>query len=126
MYDVRLVAQNAFGSDTVRQRVAVATTCLPSYCPGVASGGSTDAKAYFTRLQFAGVDNLDARGAGVGYRDYTALVATVQAGQTYPFRAESLPWRFAGLGPWNAVEVWIDYNQDGQFGASERVGPLTQ
>lgn len=31
VYEVRLVAQNAFGRDTARQRVAVASAC-PSYC----------------------------------------------------------------------------------------------
>lgn len=125
VYEVRLVAQNAFGRDTARQRVAVATNC-PSYCTGVANGGTNDAPAYFTRFQFATLDNTDFRGTGVGYRDYTARYATVQAGQTYQLRAESLPWQFSSNGPWAAVEVWIDYNQDGQFDESEHTGPLVQ
>ena len=125
VYEVRLVAQNAFGSDTARQRVAVATNC-PSYCTGVASGGTNDSPAYFTRFQFATLDNTNSRGPGVGYRDYTARYTTVQAGQTYQLRAESLPWQFSSNGPWAAVEVWIDYNQDGQFDESEHTGPLVQ
>jgi PKD repeat protein len=125
MYQVRLVAQNAFGRDTVWQRVAVASAC-PSYCAAGGTGGYVDYPAYFTRLQFAGIDNGVFRGPGVGYRDFTAQHATVQAGQIYPFRAESLPWHFSSAGPWNAVEVWIDANQDGQFVPSERTGPLTQ
>ena len=124
-YEVRLVAQNAFGRDTARQWVAVATNC-PSYCTGVASGGTNDAPAYFTRFQFANLDNSDTRGTGVGYRDYTARYATVQAGQTYQLRAESRPWQFSSNGPWAAVEVWVDYNQDGQFDESEHTGPLVQ
>ncbi len=125
LYEVRLVAQNAFGRDTVRQRLAVATNC-PSYCSGVASGGTNDSPAYFTRFHFATLDNTDFRGPGVGYRDYTARYTTVQAGQTYQLRAESLPWQFSSNGPWAAVEVWIDYNQDGQFAESEHTGPLVQ
>lgn len=125
VYEVRLVAQNAFGRDTARQRVAVATNC-PSYCTGVAGGGTNDHPAYFTRFQFATLDNTDFRGAGVGYRDYTARYTTVQAGQTYQLRAESLPWQFSSNGPWAAVEVWIDYNQDGQFDESERTSAPAQ
>jgi PKD repeat protein len=125
MYEVRLVAQNAFGRDTARQRVAAAAAC-PSYCAAGGNGGYNDYPAYFTRLQFAGIDNSVFRGPYVGYRDFTAQYATVQAGQVYPFRAESLPWLFSSAGPWNAVEVWIDANQDGQFVPAERTGPLTQ
>ena len=125
VYEVRLVAQNAFGRDTARQRVAVATNCS-SYCTGVADGGTNDAPAYFTRFQFATLDNTDNRGPGVGYRDYTARHTTVQAGQTYALRTESLPWQFSSNGPWAAVEVMIDFNQDGQFSASERTSPSVQ
>lgn len=125
VYEVRLVAQNAFGRDTARQRVAVATAC-PSYCPAVPDGGSSLRPAYFTRFQFANLDNTAFRGPGVGYRDFTAQVATVQAGQTYTLRAESLPYSFGGAGPWNALEVWIDFDQDGIFSQAEHVGPFTQ
>ena len=124
VYEVQLIGQNAFGRDTARQRVAVATAC-PSYCTA-GGGSSSSAPAYFTRFQFANLDNADVRGPGVGYRDFTARYATVQAGQTYAVRAESLPWIFSGPGPWVAVDVWIDYNQDGEFGPSEQVGPLPQ
>ncbi len=124
VYEVQLIAQNAFGRDTARQRVAVATAC-PSYC--TAGGGSSSAgPAYFTRFQFANLDNTDFRGPGVGYRDFTARYATVQSDQTYTVRTESLPWTFAGSGPWVAVEVWIDYNQDGEFGPSEQFSSQPQ
>ncbi len=125
VYEVQLIAQNAFGRDTARQRVAVASAC-PSYCVAEGLGGGSDAPAYFTRFQFANLNNADFRGPGVGYRDFTTRYATVQAGQTYAVRAESRPWIFAGPGPWVAVEVWIDYNQDGEFGPSEQVGSQPQ
>lgn len=124
VYEVQLVAQNAFGRDTARQRVAVATAC-PSYCTA-GGGNSSSGPAYFTHFQFANLDNADFRSPGVGYRDFTARYATVQAGQTYAVQAESLPWIFAGPGPWVAVEVWIDYNQDGEFGPSEQVSSQPQ
>ena len=124
-YPVRLVVQNAFGRDTARQRVAVATAC-PPYCTASGYGGTLDAPAYFTSFQVASIDNPDARGPGVGYRDFTSRYATVQAGQTYPVRATSLPCAFCASGPWAAVEIWVDFNQDGQFSPSELTGPLTQ
>ena len=126
VYDVRLVALNAFGRDTARQQVAVAAACPAAYCPAVASGGTLDYPAYFTRFQFADLDNADFRGPGVGYFDYRTRYATVQAGQTYAAQGTSLPWQFSGGGPWNAVEIFIDYNQDGQFEDAERTGPVVQ
>jgi PKD repeat protein len=120
VYPTKLVAQNAFGSDSVTHRIAATTSCL-SYCALSGSGGTADKPAYVTRLQLADLDNTDYRGLGIGYWDYTAKTATVQAGQTYPLRTESLPWSFAGAGPWLALDIWIDFNQDGQFSAAERI-----
>lgn len=120
VYEVRLVAQNALGRDTLQQRVAVARAC-PNYCRAQANGGTTSSPAYFTRLQFADLDNVDPRGPGVAYRDFTARYATVVAGQRYTYRATFPPWSFSGSGPWVAVDMWIDYNQDGEFGPSEQV-----
>lgn len=125
VYTVRLVAQNAFGRDTARQRVAVAPAC-PTYCAAAGYGGTANAPAYFTGFQVAGLNNTDPRSPGVGYRDFTARYATVQAGQSYPVQATALPWPFSPTVPLAAVEIWVDFNQDGQFSASELTGPLTR
>ncbi len=125
VYELRLVAQNAFGRDTIRQRVAVATACS-TYCQATPNGGTNLAPAYFTRFQFADLDNADPRILGVGYRDFTDRIANVQAGQAYQLRAESLPYPNSSNGPWNAVVILIDYNQDGVFSESERTRSSTQ
>jgi PKD repeat protein len=123
-YELTLVGSNAFGTDTLRRTVVVAP--CPGYCPADGYGGNVDSPSYFTRVQVASLDNADARGPGVGYRDYTARYTEMQQGQTYTLRAESLPWQFSGNGPWVRVTAWIDYNQDGVFEIAERVGQVSQ
>ena len=62
----------------------------------------------------------------MGYRDFTDRFANVQAGQTYQLRAESLPYPNSSNGPWNAVVILIDYDQDGVFSESERTRSSVQ
>lgn len=124
VFEVTLVAHNAFGADTTRRTVVVAQNC-PSYCTASGFGGNAGAPASLTRLQLAGLDNADPRALGVGYRDFTARYAELQQGQSYTLRAESLPFTFSGNGPWLRVSAWIDFNQDGNFADSERVGQVT-
>ncbi|MBF9144203.1 GEVED domain-containing protein [Hymenobacter properus] len=118
VYDLTLVARNAFGTDTLRRTVNVASAC-PPYCVADGYGGSNSAPAYFTRVLFAGLDNNDPRSPGVSYRDYTSRYAELQQGQVYSIRTEFLPWTFSGNGPWVYVNAWIDFNQDGNFTANE-------
>lgn len=117
-YQVRLVAQNAFGRDTVRLQVAVAATC-PTYCITTPTGNTSYQPTYLTRLKFADIDNIAPRSWGTTYYDYTGQVATVVAGQSYSLQAEAPAWSFPNVGPWCAVDVYLDTNQDGQFGPSE-------
>lgn len=125
LYEITLVATNAFGNDTARHTVAVAGNC-PGYCLAEGRGGSTGAAAYFTRVQVGALDNADVRQAGVGYRDFTSRYTELRQGQSYPVRIESPAWLFAGNGPWTRITAWIDYNQNGVFEASERLGRFTQ
>ena len=125
VYNMTLVATNAFGSDTARRTVAVAGNC-PGYCVAEGRGGSQGSPAYFTRVQVGTLDNADVRQPGVGYRDFTARYAELRQGQSYPIRIESPAWSFAGNGPWARVTGWIDYNQNGVFEASERLGRFTR
>jgi PKD repeat protein len=122
-YEITLVVRNAFGADTLRQSVVVASNC-PTYCAGGGNGGSSSAPAYFTRVQVGSLDNTDVRLPGVGYRDYTNRFVALQQGQTYPLRTESRAWTFSGNGPWVKVTAWLDANQDGNFSAAERLPPV--
>ncbi len=123
VYSVQLVAHSPAHTDTTTHQVVVAAAC-PTYCTAAGLGGSASAPIYFTRVQLADLDNTDVRSYGMGYRDFTARATELQQGQAYTLRAESLPWYFAGSGPWMRVTAWIDYNQDGNFAKSERLGQV--
>ena len=125
LYEIMLVATNAFGSDTARHTVAAAAGC-PGYCVADGRGGSLSSPAYFSRVQVGTLDNTDVRQPGVGYRDFTARYTELRQGQSYPVRIESPAWIFAGNGPWARITGWIDYNQNGVFEASERLGRFTR
>ncbi|MBT9395074.1 PKD domain-containing protein [Hymenobacter sp. NST-14] len=119
-YDVRMIAENAFGRDTTWRPVVVAEAC-PAYC--TPSGlSNSDSPAYFTRVSLGTLNNTAFRGAGRGYFDFTAQHTALQAGRTYNFQAESLPFSFAGPGPWVNVTIWLDANQDGFFTRAEILG----
>lgn len=51
-----------------------------------------------------------------GYSDYTNLQTTLQAGSTYVLSVSS------GTGFPHNFAAWVDYDQDGQFSAGERIG----
>jgi hypothetical protein len=51
-----------------------------------------------------------------GYSDYTNLQTTLQAGSTYVLSISS------GTGFPHNFAAWVDYDQDGQFSAEERIG----
>lgn len=123
VYPVRLVAYSSAHTDTTTHQVVVAAAC-PTYCTAAGLGGSASGPVYFTRVQLADLDNTDVRSYGTGYRDFTARATELQQGQVYTLRAESLPWYFAGSGPWMRVTAWIDYNQDGNFAKTERLGQV--
>lgn len=124
VYTLRLVAYSPTQADSTQREIAVATAC-PTYCTAGGWGGNEDSPLYFMRVKVADMDNQDNRGPRVGYRDFTRYVATVRQGQTVPVHTESRPFSSGGSGPWTQSVVWIDYNQDGQFGPSEQAGHYT-
>ncbi|GAB3637860.1 hypothetical protein GCM10027422_34500 [Hymenobacter arcticus] len=124
VYTLRLLAYSPTQIDSTQREVAVAAAC-PAYCTAGGWGGNEDSPLHFTRVKVADVDNKEYRAPRVGYRDFTRYVATVRQGQTVSVLTESLPFSSGGLGPWTQSVVWIDYNQDGQFGPSEQAGHYT-
>ena len=62
------------------------------------------------------VSDLDNDSACEGYADFTAMVATLEPGNSYDFTVTT------GYGDQN-VRVWIDFNDDGTFDNSETVVP---
>ncbi|MBK7270033.1 MAG: hypothetical protein IPI07_11160 [Flavobacteriales bacterium] len=93
--------------------VVLATSAnAQSYCP---SDGGSGNVFNLQRVQFVGIDNSS--GDNNGYADFTAISATVQAGNAYSISLDGagvffLPKRF---------RAWMDWDQNGVFSASELV-----
>ena len=83
-----------------------------TYCP---SDGGSGNVFNIARVQFAGIDN--ASGDNNGYGDFTALTATVDAGTSYGITVDPTGPFFLRY-RWR---TWIDWNNDGAFGAGELV-----
>ncbi len=90
---------------------AITATCVPtapSYCD--ASGGCDE---YISNVSFGEINNASVCD---GYADYTSLSASVEVGASYPISIEN------GNGySSDDCGVWIDWNQDLLFDASEKV-----
>src|SRR5690554_4704103 len=91
--------------------VATFTTIEPSiYCIPVLDCTDNDA---ITNVTFQEIDNTTTCSPS-GYGDYTAMVATVQSGGTFPMSVT------VGDG-WNveSASVWIDFDNNGSFDENE-------
>ncbi|WNJ21190.1 GEVED domain-containing protein [Pontibacter sp. G13] len=87
--------------------------CVPSYSTGTAFGDSIVSFSVNTI-----VGNYP--GSSTGYNDYTLNdTTTLQRGQTYTATIVNNPTYTSG------VSVWIDYNNDSTFDASELLGSVT-
>lgn len=123
-YPVRLVAHNAFGSDTAWQYVAVNAGC-PGYCPALGRGGDPDVPLYFDRVQLGSIDNSTMRTYRQGYFDFTAWSTQLEPQGRYVLRLNSS--RFSWPNTWEPdteVGAWIDFNQNGTFDGNELIGRL--
>ena len=109
IYNVKLVACNSFGCDSITIAVAISNVggplpaiCEPSttaYCCGLG----------ITRVVFNSINNFSSDGIS-GYSDYSCTTSTsVTSGSTYPIQITT------GTGYNENVEVYIDYNNNGSF-----------
>ena len=96
--------------------VQVGMTTLCNYCIPVNSTGCTSGDE-ITNVTFVSINNTTGCSGTGGYNDYTAMTANVNAGASYPVSIST------GTGNINeeGVAVWIDFNQDGVFDATELV-----
>lgn len=86
------------------------------YC---ATQGNSVADEYISRVQLNTLDNFDASSPGIGYTDYTGLAPTdLTAGTSYTVFVTKF---WTGTIYPEGIAVWIDYDQDEVFAASERV-----
>ena len=110
-YDVKLVAGNSFGQDSI---IRSNYFFVINYCRPIVASLSGDVG--ISRVQLQGIDQESSIGS-VTYTDYTAGDAAVlKTGEYYHIMLERQSAN-------NAIQraVWIDYNQDGDFEVTERV-----
>ncbi|MBC8047565.1 MAG: T9SS type A sorting domain-containing protein [Fimbriimonadaceae bacterium] len=89
---------------------SVAQYCTPAYATGAAEGD------YIDRVVLGTIDNTTGDDGGLDYVDYTALSTDLTAGTEYSITVY-------GAADWpEAIEVWIDYDQDETFESTESIG----
>ncbi|MBN8622758.1 MAG: T9SS type A sorting domain-containing protein [Flavobacteriales bacterium] len=97
------------------KKIATASTLAPAkfplaYCTPALDCTDGD---LITNVTIGTINNTSTCGAN-GYSDYTAITTNVQAGQTYPISVTvGTGWAYEN------VSVWIDYNKNETFEASE-------
>lgn len=80
------------------------------YCPLEATNTTDE---WITNVTFAGINNTS---ASTTYSDFTTVLGSVQQGVSYPFSST-----ISQTGTYTeTVVVWIDWNQDQTFDATER------
>lgn len=89
------------------------TYASAQYC--TSAGGDPSAE-FISRVQLNTLDNTSATAPVTGYTDFTGVTPTdLEISTSYTITITKF-WPAGGGGPYNeAVGVWIDYNQDGDF-----------
>lgn len=119
-YYWKVVAKNIYGDAIDCTTWSFTTGSAINYCKPVTTSGCTDGDV-IARVQLNTLDNNSGTGCpsgALGYSDYTtnpSLTTTLQAGSSY----QCTVW--AGQYT-EGYAAWIDYNDDGVFDASERIG----
>jgi hypothetical protein len=109
-YEVQV--SSVCGSQGPFSASATFSTLAVNYC---VAATVTAANLYISKVQVANINNIT---AGSTYTDYTinpALQINLVKGTNYPITINS------NIAAYNTAMVFIDYNKDGVFAASERV-----
>lgn len=118
LYTVTLVATNAYGNGTeVKTNYINATTytyCIPPYTTGTSSGD------YITLVQLGTINNATGASASPYYNYYSSISTDLTPGSAYTITLS--PGTYSSG---NYIAVWIDYNQNGVFDASEKLGTIS-
>jgi len=115
-YTVSLTAQNSFGTDDTVMVDVVTVDLSQALTPACAVNTISYCCGYgLTSVNLAGMIN-NSTNASVGYEDYTCgSELTVAEGESFTFFANT------GLDNPQDVAVFIDFDNSGTFGISERV-----
>lgn len=95
---------------------------LPAYCTPVFTAYSSCVGGNVVQVNFASINNTVACLSGGGYRDYSNSMpaASVSSGKPYPVSVTIGTPSYRG-----GAAIWIDYDRNGTFDASEQVQAWT-
>jgi len=115
-YRLQVICTN--GPDTAYSNAVQVnvTPFLNCYCT---SGATATTYGHIKRVQLNTIDNTSPSGCGQQYTDFTSIQTNLIEGLTYPL---SLSLENCSFGTYNyGTRVWIDFNQNGLFDATELV-----
>ena len=114
-------AKQNFSTCSFTVTIKVNNVVATAYC---ASKGSLPWSEWISGVQFAGINNSSSK---EGYGDFTSQVATVKPGTSYPITVTpSFSWAADPSNTGLVWNVWIDYNNNKVFDASELVASGTR
>ena len=116
-YSIKLIATNAFGSDTIEKPNYITVTAVTgmalSNC--IPPSNATCCQYGIQQVTFAGINQIS-EAATEGNRDFTCTtIGSAIVGTQQPISIIN-----SGQNPEN-VEVWMDWNNDGLFAENESV-----
>jgi PKD repeat protein len=118
MYSVTLIATNANGSDSEIKtnyiNVIPYTYCTPTYTTGTSSGD------YISLVQLGTINNATGASSTPFYTYYSSLSTNLTPGVSYTITLS--PGTYSSG---NYIAVWIDFNQNGVFDATEKLGTIS-
>ncbi|MEI6750369.1 MAG: GEVED domain-containing protein, partial [Bacteroidota bacterium] len=116
-YSVTLTATNGYGSDAEVKANYISvipyTYCIPTYTTGTSSND------YITLVQLGTINNATGASASPYYTYYSSMSTNLTPGSAYTITLS--PGTYASN---NYIAVWIDYNQNGVFDATEKLGNI--
>jgi len=117
-YTVSLTVTNAYGSDTEVKsnfiNVIPYTYCIPTYSSGSGYGD------YISLVQLGSINNATGASPSPYYTYYSSMSTDLTPGSPYTITLS--PGTYSSG---NYIGVWIDFNQNGVFDTSEKLGIIS-
>jgi PKD repeat protein len=112
-YDVKLKVSGSLGSDSIIKSIQVLQKPIPTTC--IANTSTSVAQVGIQRFVFANIDHTSSNASVEGYQDFSCYIQSeVNAATSYPIQIRTINNQ-------ERAAAWIDYNNDGNFTASEQV-----
>ncbi|MBK7172095.1 MAG: PKD domain-containing protein [Bacteroidales bacterium] len=117
-YDVTLTVTNAFGSNTIIKSSYINVLnyqyCTPTFTSGTSSGD------FITLVQLGSINNATGASTSPYYTYYSSLSTDLLPGNSYSITLS--PGTYSSG---NYIAVWIDYNINGVFETTEKLGTIS-